>query len=159
MALKKKIRIEDLLKATGQMDGHVTDKNFTSNLMNLVMQFRKVCNHPELFERRDVRSPFSLPQQEYNMARLVYDEGIFKLKERQGHLLYNKFNIWKAENIQRSIWRHKEESKMKKPDENSSDAFAFLRFVDISPGEAENVTLKGLLEKLLHIGRILADPT
>jgi DNA helicase INO80 len=28
------------------------------NLMNLVMQFRKVCNHPELFERKDVRTPF-----------------------------------------------------------------------------------------------------
>lgn len=26
--------------------------------MNLVMQFRKVCNHPELFERRPNRSPF-----------------------------------------------------------------------------------------------------
>ena len=25
--------------------------------MNLVMQFRKVCNHPELFERRPNRSP------------------------------------------------------------------------------------------------------
>jgi DNA helicase INO80 len=29
------------------------------NLMNLVMQFRKVCNHPELFERRVGRIPFS----------------------------------------------------------------------------------------------------
>ena len=27
--------------------------------MNLVMQFRKVCNHPELFERTDVVAPFS----------------------------------------------------------------------------------------------------
>lgn len=151
MALKKKIRIEDLLKATGQMDGHVTDKNFTSNLMNLVMQFRKVCNHPELFERRDVRSPFSLPQQEYNMARLVYDDRIFKLKERQAHLLYNKLNIWKAENIHRSIWKNKERSEIKNSDEKSSGAFAFLRFVHISPGEAENIALKGLLEKLLHI--------
>lgn len=30
--------------------------------MNLVMQFRKVCNHPELFERADVRAPFSFAQ-------------------------------------------------------------------------------------------------
>jgi DNA helicase INO80 len=28
------------------------------NLMNLVMQFRKVCNHPDLFERRMGKSPF-----------------------------------------------------------------------------------------------------
>ena len=26
--------------------------------MNLVMQLRKVCNHPELFERRPPNSPF-----------------------------------------------------------------------------------------------------
>ena len=43
MALKKKIRIEDLLQISGVGgDGHIVDKNFTSNLMNLVMQFRKV---------------------------------------------------------------------------------------------------------------------
>lgn len=28
------------------------------NLINTVMQFRKVCNHPDLFERADVSSPF-----------------------------------------------------------------------------------------------------
>ena len=28
------------------------------NLMNLVMQFRKVCNHPDLFERRLGKIPF-----------------------------------------------------------------------------------------------------
>lgn len=43
MALKQKIRIEDLLHYTvGGGDSHSVDKNFTSNLMNLVMQFRKV---------------------------------------------------------------------------------------------------------------------
>jgi DNA helicase INO80 len=26
--------------------------------MNLVMQLRKVCNHPELFERRPSKSPY-----------------------------------------------------------------------------------------------------
>lgn len=29
------------------------------NLINAVMQFRKVCNHPDLFERADINSPFS----------------------------------------------------------------------------------------------------
>uniref|UniRef100_A0A182WM91 Chromatin-remodeling ATPase INO80 n=1 Tax=Anopheles minimus TaxID=112268 RepID=A0A182WM91_9DIPT len=65
VALKKKICIEDLLHLTtvgggGGGDGQSIDRNCTSNLMNLVMQFRKVCNHPELFERRDVRSPFCM---------------------------------------------------------------------------------------------------
>lgn len=43
-ALKKKIRIEDLLHYTVGGDTGSNDKNFTSNLMNLVMQFRKVFN-------------------------------------------------------------------------------------------------------------------
>lgn len=30
----------------------------TKQLMNIVMQLRKVCNHPELFERRSVVAPF-----------------------------------------------------------------------------------------------------
>ena len=42
-ALKQKIHIEDLLHYTvGGGESHSVDKNFTSNLMNLVMQFRKV---------------------------------------------------------------------------------------------------------------------
>lgn len=45
VALKKKIRIEDLLHYTvGGGDTATNDKNFTSNLMNLVMQFRKVLH-------------------------------------------------------------------------------------------------------------------
>lgn len=49
LALKKKIRIEDLLHYTvGGGDSMPTDKNFTSNLMNLVMQFRKVRIHPHI---------------------------------------------------------------------------------------------------------------
>lgn len=75
MALKQKIRIEDLLHYTvgGGGDAHSVDKNFTSNLMNLVMQFRKVCNHPELFERRDAKSPISLISCVYIIPRLIYD--------------------------------------------------------------------------------------
>lgn len=141
MALKKKIRIEDLLKATGHMDGHTTDKNFTSNLMNLVMQFRKVCNHPELFERRDIKSPFSLPQLEYVMPRLVFNEcRLHKMIPSKQHLLYNKFSIFKAENIHRRML----------PESPENDGMSFLRFADLSCGDVEKVTLHGLLEFLKH---------
>lgn len=142
MALKKKIRIEDLLNFTGNNnEGHTTDKNFTSNLMNLVMQFRKVCNHPELFERRDIRSPFKFKIPEYVMPRLVYNETLSHKKlPSKKHLLYNRFSIWKAENIQRSLF----------PDdvigsEKISCGFSFTRFIDLCPGELEHLTLGGLL--------------
>ncbi|KZT55522.1 hypothetical protein CALCODRAFT_498534 [Calocera cornea HHB12733] len=52
-AIRSNISVSDLLtKAATSEEGIRT-------LMNLVMQFRKVCNHPELFERADVVSPFA----------------------------------------------------------------------------------------------------
>lgn len=53
--LRSRISIMDLIeKAT------LGDDQDTATLMNLVMQFRKVCNHPDLFERAETLSPFSL---------------------------------------------------------------------------------------------------
>lgn len=36
-----------------------TSSSIDSALMNLVMQFRKVCNHPELLEKTEILSPFN----------------------------------------------------------------------------------------------------
>lgn len=80
-------------------------KSKVENLMNLVMQFRKICNHPELFERKPCRSPLyfhnfyyytgNLPVSfgqlkdityssrnpiTYSIPKLVYDEIITKRK-------------------------------------------------------------------------------
>ncbi|KAF7287761.1 hypothetical protein GWI33_003395 [Rhynchophorus ferrugineus] len=86
LALKQKIKIEDLLHySVGGGDSHNVDKNFTSNLMNLVMQFRKVCNHPELFERRDAKSPIRIQPIVYNVPYLIYDTNI-------RHILFLKLN-------------------------------------------------------------------
>ncbi|XP_030748497.1 chromatin-remodeling ATPase INO80 [Sitophilus oryzae] len=88
LALKQKIKIEDLLHySVGGGDSHNVDKNFTSNLMNLVMQFRKVCNHPELFERRDAKSPLRIYPIIYNIPYLIYDANVrqklyFKLNKQ-----------------------------------------------------------------------------
>lgn len=49
--IRNKITVAELL-------GKWSDKKSSTHLMNLVMQFRKVCNHPETFERREVMSPF-----------------------------------------------------------------------------------------------------
>lgn len=97
ISLKRKIRIEDLLQyadrgaSGGDSHGGGADKNVTSNLMNLVMQFRKVCNHPELFERRDAKSPYNAKINDYHIPRLVFDEGILTTAvPSKAHLLYNK---------------------------------------------------------------------
>ncbi|KAJ0978921.1 hypothetical protein J5N97_014395 [Dioscorea zingiberensis] len=48
-AIKNKISIAQLFDGSR---GHLNDKKL-SNLMNIVIQLRKVCNHPELFERNE----------------------------------------------------------------------------------------------------------
>ncbi|MBW0499118.1 hypothetical protein O181_038833 [Austropuccinia psidii MF-1] len=54
--LRENMSISDLVqKATSLSHDDVAVKR----LMNLIMQFRKVCNHPELFERADVKAPLS----------------------------------------------------------------------------------------------------
>ena len=53
--LRNRISIMDLIEKAA-----VGDDQDTATLMNLVMQFRKVCNHPDLFERADTTSPLSL---------------------------------------------------------------------------------------------------
>ncbi|KAL9052992.1 MAG: hypothetical protein Q9162_005048 [Coniocarpon cinnabarinum] len=52
--LRNKISIMELIEKAA-----VGDDQDTATLMNLVMQFRKVCNHPDLFERAEVTSPMS----------------------------------------------------------------------------------------------------
>lgn len=52
--LRNRVSILDLIeKAT------TGDEADSTTLMNLVMQFRKVCNHPDLFERAETKSPFA----------------------------------------------------------------------------------------------------
>lgn len=57
-ALLANVSITDLLEKAN----NIGDADSARSLMNLVMQFRKVCNHPELFERADVVAPYSFSQ-------------------------------------------------------------------------------------------------
>ncbi|EFN75626.1 Putative DNA helicase Ino80 [Harpegnathos saltator] len=137
-ALKKKIRIEDLLHYTvGGGDTASNDKNFTSNLMNLVMQFRKVCNHPELFERRDAKSPFFMNTELYNLPILLYNEGLLHLAlPSRDHLLCNKLFIFAAEYIHRALHCDVD---------SHENTFSFSRFVNLSPMEINKIFIAGTL--------------
>lgn len=159
VALKKKIRIEDLLHLTGHGtgDGHSFDKNFTSNLMNLVMQFRKVCNHPELFERRDAKSPFLCRPAEYPIARLIFNEAFLSRQlPSKRHLLYNRFNVFKGENVHRSVFVNNDGSNVNYSsivDLNTENTFSFSRMCSVSAQEIENLALEGLIYSLQHMYR------
>jgi len=55
--IRSNISMSDLIQSLKSGTG---DKKMKlDHLMNLVMQFRKVCNHPEIFERKEVSSPYS----------------------------------------------------------------------------------------------------
>ncbi|XP_008811751.2 chromatin-remodeling ATPase INO80-like [Phoenix dactylifera] len=53
-AIKNKISLAELFDGSR---GHLNEKKIV-NLMNIVIQLRKVCNHPELFERNEGSSYF-----------------------------------------------------------------------------------------------------
>ncbi|XP_060806009.1 chromatin-remodeling ATPase INO80 isoform X2 [Amyelois transitella] len=145
IALKKKIKIEELLHySVGAESGHNVDKNFTSNLMNLVMQFRKVCNHPELFERRDVRSPFAMQVDDYHIPKIIAEDCILiRTIPSKRHLIYNILSVLMPEQIHRSIC------------DNEGSCFSFLRFMDVSPMEVFRVMLCGWLYAMQHVNSCL----
>lgn len=62
--LRSRISVAELVNARYLMDtphSRSAESTLTNdNLLNLVIQFRKVCNHPELFERAEVESPLFL---------------------------------------------------------------------------------------------------
>jgi DNA helicase INO80 len=60
--IKMKISAADLFQLA-------SSKAKMENLMNLVMQFRKVCNHPDLFERRMGKIPFTFCKMQTGMLQ------------------------------------------------------------------------------------------
>lgn len=145
--LRNQISIMDLIeKATiGEDD--------SASLMNLVMQFRKVCNHPDLFERADTTSPYSCgyfaetasfiregpsimvgystrSMIEYDLPKLVWRDGGRLHKAGRD----NEKAGFKSKYLDHmmNVWT---------PDNirdslEGSDSFSWLRFADTSPEEA-----------------------
>uniref|UniRef100_H3AJK7 Chromatin-remodeling ATPase INO80 n=1 Tax=Latimeria chalumnae TaxID=7897 RepID=H3AJK7_LATCH len=106
-ALKNKISIEDLLQSS--MGTTQQAHNTTSSLMNLVMQFRKVCNHPELFERQETSSPFYISLKPYCMGKFLYRHGQFCVTShrcsRWLHILMSPFH---PAHIHQSLFHRKD---------------------------------------------------
>ncbi|KAG0314931.1 putative DNA helicase ino80 [Dissophora globulifera] len=158
--LKEKISIAELLEKVSSLD----DSDSVDSLMNLVMQFRKVCNHPELFERADVVSPLALctfsqtpsiaregndlfvayttrSTISYSIPKRLYREGgILRIPSEQSNAgvdtkyLDVLMNIWTPENIQESMFE-------------DQGAFSFLRFTDYSPAQVSQIARSHLLDR------------
>uniref|UniRef100_A0A0X3PL66 Chromatin-remodeling ATPase INO80 n=1 Tax=Schistocephalus solidus TaxID=70667 RepID=A0A0X3PL66_SCHSO len=105
--LKSKICIEDLNDGPGSFGSRAAANEATARLMNLVMQLRKVCNHPDLFDRRDVRfSSSTLRPYEFFgfwwLPKLLFDEGLvsgltWRCLDRKGSIILDGFNCHKTE--------------------------------------------------------------
>ena len=161
--LRNRISIMDLIEKAA-----IGDDQDTATLMNLVMQFRKVCNHPDLFERAETTSPLSLAHFaetasflreghnvnvgystrnliEYDLPRLICSpEACLDVagpgNEKAGFTtkyLTQLMNIWTPENIQKSS--------------SDNGAFAWLRFADVSSGEAYETSHKGVVERAIGL--------
>ena len=116
--LKKKIKIEDLLQGLGSQSAN----QMQSSLMNLVMQFRKVCNHPELFERREARSPFYMKPVEFVLPKLLYHQSISSTLNQR--LFSNSFCIFRPDRVHESLYKRREKLEVSE--------FSYMRIIELS---------------------------
>ena len=118
-AIKNKISVDDLLTTTS-----------SSSLMNIVMQLRKVCNHPDLIERRQASSPFLMTPEEYFLPRLIFESGLcgdlFELDPIRHRLLNRLLNIFTSDYIQESV-------------KSEDSCFSYLPFVGYSADETNRL--------------------
>ena len=163
--LRNKISILDLIEKAA-----VGDDQDTASLMNLVMQFRKVCNHPDLFERAEIRSPLSLSdfaetasfmREGYNInvsysvrsliefwlpTMLVEDRGRLDVAGPE-----NEKAGWKrhALTTDLSIWDERRIAQSEK----EGGAFAWVRFSDQSAGTIAAIAKSDLVQRAMELAR------
>ncbi|KAI0961394.1 hypothetical protein AcV7_000503 [Taiwanofungus camphoratus] len=160
-ALLANVSVADLLEKAA----NIGDADSARSLMNLVMQFRKVCNHPELFERADVVASYSfsdfgrsgplnregdiipLPYStrnpiEFSIPKLLCNQGGFLEVPQENSTpsgdigrLARLMNIWSTDRIQHSLY-----------DEEQS-SFSFLRILDMSPSDVYTFHASPLMQR------------
>ncbi|KAL2131837.1 hypothetical protein VTI74DRAFT_4551 [Chaetomium olivicolor] len=160
--LRNQISIMDLIeKAT------IGDDD-SASLMNLVMQFRKVCNHPDLFERADTSSPFSCGYfaetasfvREGNNVTVGYstrsliDYELPRLVWRDGGRLHkagpdNAVAGFRSKYLDHmmNIWTPENI----RDSLGGTDNFSWLRFADSSPQEAYEASHKDVFDRAVDI--------
>ncbi|EMC97386.1 hypothetical protein BAUCODRAFT_450765 [Baudoinia panamericana UAMH 10762] len=163
--LRNKISILDLIERAA-----VGDDQDTATLMNLVMQFRKVCNHPDLFERAEIVSPMSMSS--YAETASFMREGHFV---QVAYSVRNPIEYWLPgmlgdaagrldiagpENVEAG-WRRRVlstdlnvwDERNIRDGEQRRGAFSWLRFVDQSATEVANVARKTLVARAVDLAK------
>jgi len=138
-------------------------------LMNLVMQFRKVCNHPDLFERAETSSPYALAHYAETASFLREGNNVNVAYSTRNLIEYDlprllcspdgRLDVAGPENITAgpkgkclkqlmNIWTPDNICK----NMSESRAFSWMRFVDISPSEAHTAAHSGVAERAVFLG-------
>ncbi|KAG8532196.1 putative DNA helicase ino80 [Bacidia gigantensis] len=161
--LRNKISIMDLIEKAA-----VGDDQDTATLMNLVMQFRKVCNHPDLFERADTSSPLSLVHYaetasflregnnvnvayssrniiEYDLPRLLCSPAARLDVAGPSNAIAGSKGRCLSELM--NIWTPENIQN----NTSSAKAFSWLRFANTSVGETYKASRRGVLERAVEL--------
>lgn len=174
-AIKNKISVADLFDNTG---GHLNEKKVL-NLMNIVIQLRKVCNHPDLFERNEGHTfvQFSVMQAPllpppfgeldnvhysgghnpiiYKVPKLLYRDGMHCLPSLSSGSAQGFEEKWLSNlfNIFSAanvfMSINPEAESCKEVKTSKSGGLGFTRLLDLSPGEVEFLSRATALERLL----------
>lgn len=141
VGIKKKLKLDDLFKSTGST---IVSCSSSTTLMNIVMQFRKVCNHPDLFERREVISPTQVTLPTYLLPRLLYRDGILcRINPGKRKLLYNDLNIHHPCNVHQDLVQ-----------DSTTKTFSFLRILRLNVDEYWYVMIRDVWFQWLVINTI-----
>ncbi|XP_010269671.1 PREDICTED: DNA helicase INO80 isoform X2 [Nelumbo nucifera] len=174
-AIKNKISLAELFDGSR---GHLNEKKIL-NLMNIVIQLRKVCNHPELFERNEgstylyfgmipnplLPPPFGELEDihyaggwnpiTYKVPKLIHREIIesFEMPSVFGHGIQRE-SLQKLFNIfsTENVY-HSVLPEDEASDESSllkSGTFGFTHLMDLSPEEFAFQANGSFMERLLH---------
>ncbi|KAJ9196358.1 hypothetical protein DTO271D3_852 [Paecilomyces variotii] len=160
--LRNRVSIMDLIEKAA-----VGDDTDSTTLMNLVMQFRKVCNHPDLFERAETRSPFSVAHFAETASFLREGQNVDVGYSTRSLIEYDLPRMLCASdgrvdvpgpgnsragfrgkylNHLMNIWSPEN---IKQSSEDNQ-AFSFLRFADTSPSEAYEMSHIGIFERAVR---------
>ncbi|KAK6127392.1 hypothetical protein DH2020_038874 [Rehmannia glutinosa] len=173
-AIKNKISLAELFDGNR---GHLNEKKIL-NLMNIVIQLRKVCNHPELFERNEgssffhfgeipnslLPSPFgelddifysgSRNPITYEIPKLVHQEVVdgSKIQYSESGERLSRGSLEKLFNIfspENIYYSTRQQDYILDGHSGQSGTFGFSRFIDLSPGEVSFVATSSSMERLL----------
>lgn len=148
--LKSQFSIMELLESANSNDDNA------QSLINLVMQFRKVCNHPDLFERADAKSSFAFSsfartysfmretndlecsyttknEIKYDLPRLIYDDLItpsYNNNEGSLNKIFEQFSIYDPTNV--------------------GEEDSFLNLINLSSTERRNIAKQNVLMRAIN---------